>query len=831
MHQFAMRLTAFCWFACLFFVVDTHAVRIMTLSDDTSPMPVRFDNFTFADPNTIIATGQSATTGADRVFSIPVPADPNTDTVTATQLSTRSFLVNAYDVAFEPVVSPNGLTILYTHDGSSTAINSIYKMPITGEASASSFTGLFGADPNPSTPGDGSSNPVYSPDGTKIYFINNNSGFQGSIPIFSSTPTPWGDPDWDQIYSIPAGGGAITAVTAPGDGDIDAGLFALTPDGSSFVYAPDNPISTISKRGAIRPKLYSISSSGGASTEIPVPAPAHDFSFGRQLEVTADGQTVIFIGDYDTLGKQELYSVPITGGTPTRLNDDLPFAGDVTSFAISPDGASIAYVAGQNTSSNHELFLKSITGAGTSIRVSDPAPSNSGVFDVSNSIEAGQFRFSADGSQIYYLGDLTTDVTNDLYVVDLSEKTGLVPSPYYFVGAADGDFFDENNWNDMSDGSGNSAPTASIDPGASIYLSLIIDGDSVGSSGGEADFGEGSSLELTSGSTLTFSLGGNLDFNPNSGFKLTDATVNVATDIFLEGTNFLNGGSISAGDDLEFSDAFTAVINGTMISAEDNVFFENSATSVTGASILSSDRLGMRYEVDVTVTDTDIIVLGESSVDPGGLGHGDIEDAFTGGVGNGSTLTLQGGSTLLANALQDGVSLALDDTSIATMRNDPGGHDLDPPEGFDVVDPNGQVIFLSVGAELVLTFGNAHDVRDLIINGLTGLSYADDPNAWNVTDWDGLSALPSLKLAGLPGDFDFDMDVDGMDFLIWQRGGSPNPLSASDLADWEANYGAQPLQALSNVASVPEPTGILLLTSALMSTCLTRRRKKCFMER
>ena len=35
------------------------------------------------------------------------------------------------------------------------------------------------------------------------------------------------------------------------------------------------------------------------------------------------------------------------------------------------------------------------------------------------------------------------------------------------------------------------------------------------------------------------------------------------------------------------------------------------------------------------------------------------------------------------------------------------------------------------------------------------------------------------------GDFDFDGTVDGFDFLSWQRGGSADPLSQSDLADWE----------------------------------------------
>ncbi len=62
------------------------------------------------------------------------------------------------------------------------------------------------------------------------------------------------------------------------------------------------------------------------------------------------------------------------------------------------------------------------------------------------------------------------------------------------------------------------------------------------------------------------------------------------------------------------------------------------------------------------------------------------------------------------------------------------------------------------------------------------------------------------------GDFDFDGDVDGRDFLIWQRGGSPAPLSAGDLATWQANYGGGSLRA--NSVAVPEPTTLTLLMLA-----------------
>ena len=71
----------------------------------------------------------------------------------------------------------------------------------------------------------------------------------------------------------------------------------------------------------------------------------------------------------------------------------------------------------------------------------------------------------------------------------------------------------------------------------------------------------------------------------------------------------------------------------------------------------------------------------------------------------------------------------------------------------------------------------------------------------------------TLSVAAVLGDFDADGDVDGRDFLAWQRGDSPDPLSADDLADWQANFGMGSLVA-SNVA-VPEPsTWVLLLLAA-----------------
>jgi hypothetical protein len=56
-----------------------------------------------------------------------------------------------------------------------------------------------------------------------------------------------------------------------------------------------------------------------------------------------------------------------------------------------------------------------------------------------------------------------------------------------------------------------------------------------------------------------------------------------------------------------------------------------------------------------------------------------------------------------------------------------------------------------------------------------------------------------------PGDFDGDGDVDGRDFLTWQR-----KPSIGDLADWQANYGVGATVGLSS-SEVPEPGSLILL--------------------
>ncbi|MDZ4656385.1 MAG: hypothetical protein SH868_02275 [Bythopirellula sp.] len=121
----------------------------------------------------------------------------------------------------------------------------------------------------------------------------------------------------------------------------------------------------------------------------------------------------------------------------------------------------------------------------------------------------------------------------------------------------------------------------------------------------------------------------------------------------------------------------------------------------------------------------------------------------------------------------------------------------------------------------------------------------------NLTDgsWDSLAFTPigqqffaqNPLAAEVPGNADFngDGDIDGRDFLAWQRGESPDPLSPGDLGFWSEQYGTDPndlsaftggaLQSASLV--VPEPTSLdcLCLAAGAWSVfffCFRQNNKK-----
>lgn len=107
--------------------------------------------------------------------------------------------------------------------------------------------------------------------------------------------------------------------------------------------------------------------------------------------------------------------------------------------------------------------------------------------------------------------------------------------------------------------------------------------------------------------------------------------------------------------------------------------------------------------------------------------------------------------------------------------------------------------------------------KNIILNLAVGGDFGGGPDGSTV--WPQTMYVDYVRIwhrqTGLAGDYDGDGDADGADFLSWQRGDSPSPLSLSDLADWKANFGIEPRLLAATSIAVPESaTGVLLIMAA-----------------
>ena len=124
--------------------------------------------------------------------------------------------------------------------------------------------------------------------------------------------------------------------------------------------------------------------------------------------------------------------------------------------------------------------------------------------------------------------------------------------------------------------------------------------------------------------------------------------------------------------------------------------------------------------------------------------------------------------------------------------------DYDPATGEVIARFDDQVFTHDITTNLIGTFYVGYRVPTVTVN-----------NSPPIFDFDEAPA-------GLAGDFDNDGDVDGLDFLVWQR----NP-SVGSLSDWQTNYG---LNGLAAVTSVPEPGTSLLAVVCGFAICSFRKR-------
>jgi hypothetical protein len=175
-----------------------------------------------------------------------------------------------------------------------------------------------------------------------------------------------------------------------------------------------------------------------------------------------------------------------------------------------------------------------------------------------------------------------------------------------------------------------------------------------------------------------------------------------------------------------------------------------------------------------------------------------------------------GGALNLAawNSLDDQDYDAIDGPDVGTTAGDSLGEGWDQAGGSSATQLVEQ--FLGAGGSGIaagesISLGNAFNTSIFGAGNDGDLQFSFGVNSG--------ALIPSLVTyvggGGQAGDFDADGDVDGRDFLVWQRGFGTTH-NATTLATWRANFGAG--SATAAAGAVPEPSSVMLvLTAGLMA--------------
>jgi T5SS/PEP-CTERM-associated repeat protein len=316
---------------------------------------------------------------------------------------------------------------------------------------------------------------------------------------------------------------------------------------------------------------------------------------------------------------------------------------------------------------------------------------------------------------------------------------------------------------------------------------------------------------------------GNIDDNIAQGtgfFNQTGGTVTIATGVFLgdydssEGTYRISGGTLNVtgtgshpnpGPFEDFIGDFS--VGGALASNAELTRVEPDGTPCPGTAGCGAQgqALGANGTLIVSGSAATIDIAGNFLANPADKSSF-RSDPFIAGADNSATL----GFEIFDNS---GTSL-IDVAGVADL--DGAVIDLDLMSGFT---PAINATFDLLKAS---SFGSTGTGTTQNVGTGEGFSLAtEDAGGWSlaVVAGGGFETLRAtfLGLVSTPGDFDNDGDVDGRDFLLWQR----NP-GVGNLSDWQANYGNG---GLASIGSVPEPTSFALLSMLGVCAFVVRRRK------
>jgi Tol biopolymer transport system component len=322
-----------------------------------------------------IAFPAIASTDADKLVSVPTFGD-----------------VTEFEI------TSDGEYVVFTGDLDTDGETELYSIPLAGGTPTKlNFGSLLGIGFS------------LSPDGAWVVYTHDNS-----------------------IYSVPVNGPNSASLKLSGDDVINSGGYAfVSPNSQRVVYLVDEPGNYYFVTA-----MYSVPIAGGTKTKLNKDLVAGGSIDYFYLVFSPDSQNVVYGASQDTVGINELYSVPVAGPAlaGVKLNGALPEGGDVelSGYEISPDSSRVVYLADQ-VDGVKEIFSVPVAGpADQGVKLNGSLPDGADGVD--------SFRISPDSSRVVYMADQVTQGINELYTVPIQGGTAIKLNhdmEYDYIGLTD----------------------------------------------------------------------------------------------------------------------------------------------------------------------------------------------------------------------------------------------------------------------------------------------------------------------------------------------------------------------------------------------------------
>lgn len=230
-----------------------------------------------------------------------------------------------------------------------------------------------------------------------------------------------------ELYAVPLAGGTPVKLngTLPAGGDVSPG-YEIDPLSTRVAYLADEV--TNDKIEVFASPL------DGSSPSLRLNAPLIAQGDVTSLRTVPGGQRLAYLADADVDGRVDLFAVGLDGSAPVKLDAALPPGGNVgdgskNSVLFSGDGTRAVYWADQETDEVIELYSVPMTG-GTPVKIS-------GSLVAGGNVSTSDLRVAADGARVLFRADKVVDELFELWNAPLDGSGAPLKLSGTLVGSGD----------------------------------------------------------------------------------------------------------------------------------------------------------------------------------------------------------------------------------------------------------------------------------------------------------------------------------------------------------------------------------------------------------